>query len=70
MNSVHAIYCGMRAFFCFWEGRRRKSVRRQEETQVRQAEGRNATPLGVPADLKSADKKGSTAFSRICNPQP
>ena len=60
MNSVHAIYCGMRAFL-FLGG---------EETRGRKAEGRNATPLGVPADLQSADKKGSTAFSRICNPQP
>lgn len=60
MNSAHAIYCGMRAFFVFGRGgnakplgdkRRRESARRQEETQVRQAEGRNATPLGVPADL-------------------
>ena len=30
----------------------------------------NASPLGVPADLKSADKKGSTSLSGICNPQP
>lgn len=29
---------------------------------------RNASPLGVPADLKSADKKGSTYLMRICNP--
>ena len=66
-------------FFVFGRGgderpsggkRRRKPVRRQEETQVRQATRGNATPLGVPADLKSADKKGSTALSRICNPQP
>ena len=27
-------------------------------------------PLGVPADLQSAVKKGSTSLSRICNPQP
>ena len=25
-------------------------------------------PLGVPADLQSADKKGSTTLKRICNP--
>ena len=55
MNSVHAIYCGMRAFLFL----------RGEETQDRKAEGGNASPLGVPADLQSADKKGSTAFSRI-----
>ena len=79
MNSAHAIYCGMRAFFVFGRGgnarpqggkRRNESVRRQEETRVRKAEGRDAPPLGVPADLQSADKKGSTALSRICNPQP
>ena len=28
----------------------------------------NVSPLGVPADLQSADKKGSTYFMRICNP--
>jgi hypothetical protein len=27
-------------------------------------------PLGVPADLQSANKKGSTTLKRICNPQP
>ena len=42
--------------------RRRKSVRRQEETQVRQAEGRNATPLGVPADCKSAGTPSGLEF--------
>ena len=25
-------------------------------------------PSGVPADLQSADKKGSTTLMRICNP--
>ena len=30
----------------------------------------NASPLGVPADLQSADKKGSTSLLGICNPQP
>ena len=63
MNSVHAIFCGMHAFFVFERGgnakpqggrEKRDPVRRQEETQVRKAEGRNATPLGVPADYKSA----------------
>ena len=28
----------------------------------------NVSPLGVPADLQSADKKGSTSLSGICNP--
>ena len=74
MNSVHAIFCGMHAFFVFERGgnakpqggrEKRDPVRRKGETQDRKAEGRNATPLGVPADLQSADKKGSTAFSRI-----
>ena len=32
--------------FLFLEGWKRKTARRQEETRVRQAEGRNATPLG------------------------
>ena len=30
----------------------------------------NVSPLDVPADLQSADKKGSTSLSGICNPQP
>ena len=30
----------------------------------------NVSPLGVPANLQSADKKGSTSLSGICNPQP
>ena len=29
---------------------------------------RYARPQGVPADLQSADKKGSTSLKRICNP--
>ena len=41
---------------------KRDPVRRQEETQARKAEGRNATPLGVPADLQSADKKRFDRF--------
>ena len=44
------------------EGRRekRKTVGGREKRK----------PVGVPADLKSADKKGSTSLSGICNPQP
>ena len=34
------------ALFLFLEGWKRETARRKEETQVRQAEGRNATPLG------------------------
>ena len=50
------------ALFLFLEGWKRETERRKEETQVRQAEGRNATPLGVPADLQSADKKRFDRF--------
>ena len=55
MNSAHAIYCGMRAFFVFGRGgnaspqggkRRNESARRQEETQVRKAARGDASPLG------------------------
>ena len=45
------------ALFLFLEGWKRETARRKEETQVRQAEGRNATPLGVPADLQSASSE-------------
>ena len=33
-------------FYCFWEGRKRETERRQEETQVRQAARGDASPLG------------------------
>ena len=50
MNSVHAIYCGMRAFLFL----------RGEETQARKAEGRNASPLGGREKRKPARRKGET----------
>ena len=48
------------ALFCFWEGRKREAARRQEEKRVRQAEGRNATPLGGKRKRKPARRKGET----------
>ena len=55
MNSVHAIFCGMHAFFVFERGgnakpqggrEKRDPVRRKEETQDRQAARGDASPQG------------------------
>ena len=48
------------ALFLFLEGRRRKSVRRQEETQARQATRGNASPSGGKRRRKSVRRKGET----------
>jgi hypothetical protein len=38
--------------------------------QITEARGRGSSPLGVPADLKSADKKGSTTYQEFAIPNP
>ena len=50
MNSVHAIYCGMRAFLFL----------RGEETQDRKATRGDASPLGGKRKRKPARRKGET----------
>ena len=43
-------------------------VRTPLDAREKREFARRYGPLGVPADLKSADKKGSTTLMRICNP--
>ena len=43
---------------------------RENKFSLKKNTARRYGPLGVPADLQSADKKGSTTLKRICNPQP
>ena len=58
-------------FFFFLRNILEKSViRRVSSYDRRCCSVRRCCPLGVPADLQSAVKKGSTSLSRICNPQP
>ena len=54
MNSAHAIYCGMRAFFVFGG----------EEAQVRQAARGDASPSGDKRRRKSARRPCGFAIRR------